>query len=382
MDHAPTAPRTGRRALAGAGLALACAWAAGCSSAPPAPSSEPRASDARATFEARGAPEAPPLSAVESSALRERAIAALEDLAFDDWALIRANAVEAMQASPSRVEPLARAAMADENLGVRFTGAMTVGKLRLSRSVEPARALLNDPSDQVRLAAIFALARNGEPVDQGPLGAALAHGTAGQRMNAAYILGELGNTSAAPMLRDAWRRAGDSSEDVLRPIERRLLRLQIAEALIKLGDARSIDTVRAALYPSSVDEAEAAALAAQILGEVRAEAAVAELIEIVEATLTGRADRRRDPSRIEFLYPPELRLAAATALARMGYPDGAFLVPLFEGDPEPARRAQVATLAGESGRSDAARRLDAMLEGDPSPVVRVAAAAAILRVTR
>lgn len=340
-----------------AALLLSMIAVTGCNSSDPA--------------EAGAIASAPPQrSAVERSTLRETAIEELEEAAFSEFAILRANGLEGLQPARSRAEPIARAALVDENIGVRFTGAMTVGKLRLRQSAELARPLLDDPDVSVRIAAIFALAANNVDVDQSPLGDALLDGTPRARLHAAFVLGELGNESAIPLLREASRRAQVGSGMPLPPAQQRLLRLQIAEALVKLGETNAGDTLRAALYPSAIEELEASVMAAQSLGEVGDESAVAELIQLLEA-------RRMDSD--EPLYPVELRLAAATAVAKLGYPDGSYVGWDVEADESEVIRAQVAFLYGATGGPDDVTRLERMLREDESPLVRVAAAASILQ---
>ena len=336
---------------------------AGTGSSPrPLPTS-PREKDAQKTTIAR-------------SALRERAIALLEDAAFDSWALVRANALEGLQDAPSRAEPIARAAMVDENLGVRFVGAMTVGELRLRASLAQVRPLLNDPDESVRIAAIYALAVNNAPVDRDPIARAVISAPLRTRAQAAFILGELGDASAIPLLRDAARRLGGPEAEMFSAAQRRILRLQISEALARLGESDALHTLRAALYPASPDEFEASVLAIQILGRLKDEDSVAQLIQLIEYT-TPNSPRDADPMRRIYVYPPEVRLAAATSLARMGYPDGGYVGRQYDTSPEEALRAQAAFLYGAIGGPDEAARLQTMLD-DPSILVRIAAAAGVL----
>ena len=363
------ASNTSRIGSLGMAAAVACAAMLGAGATPPAVAQAP------------GAPAAPsesrpdPLSRIARSALRERAIGVLEEAAFDEWALARANALEALQRVPRRAEPIARAALVDENLGVRFVGAMTVGELRLSGSIAQVRPLLRDPDPSVRVAAIYALARNNAEVNQTPLAEALMDGEFRVRSQAAFVLGELGNRSAVALLRTAARRLSGPEGEVFSAAERRVLRLQIAEALATLGETDVLHSLRAALYPSSPDEFEATALAIQIIGRLKDRDSAAQLIQLVEYATPETA--KRDLEDRVFLYPPEVRLAAATSLALMGYRDGAFVGAAYESDPSEAVRAQVAFLYGAIGEAPEIRRLEAMLD-DPSILVRIAAGAGLL----
>src|SRR5690606_34077715 len=97
-----------------------------------------------------------------------------------------------------------------------------------------------------------------------------------------------------------------------------------------------------------------------------------------------------DPRRKIFLQPIELRLAAATALAKMGEVGGVYVADSALTSPNPAVRAQASFLYEAASRARdrsvngrSARRLDlAKLESlmsDPNPMVRVSAAAGLLR---
>jgi len=319
-----------------------------------------------------------PLTSIEASELREKSIAILEQAAFNPWALLRANAIEGLQAAPARAEPIVRAGLADENIGVRFAAAMTVGQLEIHALRIQVAGLANDPDPCVVAASIYARARLGESPDPTPLANMLMYGDARTRANAAFILGELGDRSAAPMLRDAANRLSAPGGDLaIGPAASRLLRLHVASALVKLGDTQMIQTIRAALYPSVVEEMEDAVLAAQLLGELKDEGSIAQLVKIVEYRVTGRDDRRSFDGDA-FLYPIELRLAAATTLAKLGQPDGVFVGLMSQTSPEPEVRAQITFLYAAVGGPPAARKLAVMLD-DPDPQVRVAASANLIR---
>lgn len=349
-------------------------WGGVCAGSEQESAGAPERIDARPAAQDE-APKRDPRGRIARSALRERAIGLLEEAAFDEWALARANALEALQRVPRRAEPIARAALVDPNLGVRFVGAMTIGELRLSGSTAQVRPLLNDPDPSVRIAAIYALARNAEQVNQTPLADALMEGPARVRSQAAFVLGELGNPSAVPLLRTAARRLASAEGDALASADRRVLRLQIAEALANLGQTDVLHSLRAALYPSSPDEFEATALAIQIIGRLEDRDSAAQLIQLIEYATPETA--KRDPEDRVHLYPPEVRIAAATSLAKMGYADGAYVGAAYEADPNEAIRAQVAFLYGAIGGDQEIRRLEGMLE-DESILVRIAASAGLL----
>jgi HEAT repeat protein len=319
-----------------------------------------------------------PLTQIEASQMREKAIAVLESAAFDPWAMLRANAIEGLGAAPARAEPIVRAGLADENPGVRYVAAITAGQLGFTSVRDALTSMLDDPDESVQSAAIFALVKLGDEPDRTPLARHLLKSDARVRANAAFVLGELGDSSAEPMLRDAGKRlAAPGGDPTIGPGASRLLRLHMALALAKLGDKEMVQTLRAALYPSAVEEIEGAVLAAQMLGELRDEGSLAQLVRMVEYRTDGREDWRRFDGQ-PFLYPIELRLAAATSLAKMGQPDGVYVGLLAEREATALVRSQIAFLYGAVGGPPASRKLAAMLE-DPDPAVRVAAAANLVR---
>lgn len=298
---------------------------------------------------------------VERSALRERALTLLADATRGADPQLRANAIEGMQAAPTRLEPFVRLGLTDPNLGVRYTAAVTAGKAKLISLAPEIRPLLSDPSQVVRAAAVFALTTLGEQPDPSVLANLLAGNDLRARAQAAYLLGELRNPSAVAMLRESARRVPTKAPLV----EVQFLRLQIAEALVKLGDQSSIEILRAALYPARPEDLESTALAVQIIGQVQDRRSVDQLIYL---TAQDGADR----------MPAEVRLAAAASLAQLGQPQGSFIADEQLSNPMPALRAQCAYVLGETAQAGALAKLDA-LQKDNAGLVRVAAAAATLK---
>jgi len=257
----------------------------------------------------------------------------------------------------------------DENVGVRYTAATSVGILRLTSSVEHVKPLLHDPDPRVRAAAIFAINQTGQQVNLNPLASILETRDSRLRSQVVWLIGEMNNSSAIPMLRDI---ANDKTWGT--PTEDRLLRIQVAEALVKLGDTDAISSIRAALYPSSESEFELAVLAVQIIGEVKDRATSAQLVTLIQAEAEGST-----PRKPIYLYPAELRLAAAASLAQMGFDDGTYVADAYlnaEGD---AIRAQAAFVLAEIGHPANLPKLRTLLD-DRSPLVQLYAAAAILKI--
>ncbi|MDX2116116.1 MAG: HEAT repeat domain-containing protein [Planctomycetota bacterium] len=323
---------------------------------------------------------------VSRSALREQALQMLTEAALSTEPLIRANALEALQAAPNRAENIFRAGLQDENPGVRFVAAYSVGQLKLRSSATFIEPLLSDPDPRVRAAAIFALTALKKTVDPSPLATMLDDADPLVRGEAARILGELKNPSAIPMLKAATARAdrrnatvyGASDERVYQA--ERVFQLQVAEALVKLGDQQSVHALRAALYPATREGFESAALAAVMLGNLNDQKASSQLVDLIEQRVPGSPESK-DPRQAQYVQPREVRLAAAGALARMGFPDGLYVAEMYAGDEDPAVRAQAAYVQGEAGKKASLPALEEAMR-DPSPLVRVAAAAAVLKATK
>lgn len=316
-------------------------------------------------------------SRLTRSAMRERAITVLSEAALSDVALLRAHALEGYTGAPRRAETVARASIEDPNPGVRAVAATVVGRLGLKSSAPLLRPLLSDPDARVRAAAIYGMRINGLEVDPTPLSRMIMSRDPMVRRQAAFVLGELGESSAAGLLDESLQMVpvGDSAQD-------RLLRLEIANAMFKLGRGEAVHHIRAALYPQNREGVEAAVFAARLIGELGNRDTSRQLVEIVEQDVpeTGSYERLTDPSHT-YVYPPELRLAASQALAEMGFRDGRFVADTYREHADPAVRAQVARLYGVIGDGASFARLDTMLN-DESESVRVSAAAAIVDAVR
>lgn len=328
---------------------------------------------------------------------KPRAYAIVEAGGRHEQARVRLAALEAAQYAPDAARDLARMGLGDENPAVRFAALVTIGKAQLRGLAEAASDLQQDENESVRAAAIFALKRCGREVDLSPLASMLTSGDAGARANAAMLIGQLGDVQAIGMLRES---AGSPMPRVA-PAERTWVRLQFAEAMIRLdpNDPEVLGTIRAGMY-SNLDDVRV--LSMQILGEIQDNSVHGGLAHIAT----------RD-------NPIQIKIAAAQALARIGDRQGqpilldgsAYTEQELEEELERyARRtggsgaeakvirellndkalreraaaevrAQAAVALGWIETKKSARRLDKLLD-DGDPIVQVAAASAVLRATR
>ncbi|MEL7473658.1 MAG: HEAT repeat domain-containing protein [Planctomycetota bacterium] len=303
---------------------------------------------------------------VRRSRLREQALDRLLEATRDRDPQMRWNALEALSVTPRRLEPLVLEALRDPNAGVRTVAATLVGREKLSGLTDQVWPLLQDASPYVRASAIYALRSNGAQPDPTPIGAMLtSHPSPRVRAHAAFLIGEMGNTSALSML----RQAAATTDAPGSQSERRLLELQIAEAMVKLGDEGQIQTLRSALYPSRPEELEATLLALQALGEVGDRRQVDELLAVA---------RYRDETGAPM--PAEVRLTAGQSLLKLGERGAVQLADEHRFDAAGRIRALAAIAYGASANLETLPKLEAML-GDPEPVVQIAAAAGILRIS-
>jgi HEAT repeat protein len=301
------------------------------------------------------------ISTQEFNASRGYAVELLMTMTDSQQPEIRANAIEALSAEPTRLEPVVAIALDDPNEGVRSVAAMVAGRSSLESLTPTIRQLRHDPSPYVRASSIYAMARMGEHIDPSELASILFEGENTRiRAHAAYILGELGDESAIPMLKQAYLTPVRQAQ----AIELKLLRLQIAEALYKLGDESSIDSIRAALYPSRPEELEATALAVQIIGEIRDRGSIDQLIYLVN----GASEQS---------MPAEVRLAIASSLASMGLNEGGYVADEYADNAQPVIRAQAASVYGKTGQMQNLEKLNDLMR-DPSVLTRVSAAGAVL----
>lgn len=298
-------------------------------------------------------PAGPPPTAKQVLAVvRDRAIEQVLLSARSGDPFLRANAIEAMQPLPDRALPLAQLGLDDEHPVVRFAALVTIGKLNPPGMGDLVRGMLDDPSASVRGAAMFAGRKLGLDVPIDGLAPMLTSRDPGVRANAALLLGMMGDPSAIPMMQELAQvpmpRAGAAAQAVAR--------IQMSEAVLKLGDNRALDAIRAGAYSSH------------------------DVVRVLSVTVMGKTgDRRMAPAIRQMLEDPpiELQLAAAEALARMGWDDG--LPQMLEGARSEitAVRAQAAFGLGLVHDPRAATALVAMLD-DPAEQVRLSAAAAIL----
>ncbi|RPG16293.1 MAG: HEAT repeat domain-containing protein [Phycisphaera sp. TMED9] len=277
-------------------------------------------------------------------------------------AVIRANAFEALEGNPEALYEVAPLGFIDENRGVRFIATMSVGDAGLDGLAALIEPLVLDPSDSVRASAIYALNALDQYADPSPLGGMVFSNSPEIRGNAYLVLGLMGNPTAIPVIK-ANLGKGMRLENAMRV---RLTELQAAEALVRLGDEDSIEPIRAALF-TPVEQGEITVLACDMLGRLGDEQARSMLFRLIVAS--GNQSR-----------PPEIQMAAAAALFRLGppLPNELSSVVLSQVNArDPRRRLQAAAILGIVPGPGALAALEGLLT-DAEPMVRTAAAGSIL----
>jgi hypothetical protein len=152
--------------------------------------------------------------------------------------------------------------------------------------------------------------------------------------------------------------------DLINPIRVRLIGLAASEALVKLGEQREIEPIRAALF-APPEQAELTVVACGAIGRLKDEVARPMLQRLLSVQGEG-------------LRVPEIRLSAAIALMELGASSDLALVVSREylTNTDPRVRSLVASLLGKARSPESAAVLTNLIR-DADPTVQVAAAAGI-----
>ena len=291
-------------------------------------------------------PPPPPAKAQALDAsLRQRA---KEELAKDvdsNDAVVRANAIEAIQDSVGdEGKDAIENGLSDPSPLVRFSAAMATGTLRLADARIGLLGLVNDPNPHVRIGVRYALHRLGDTHLSHELETTSRDFDPHVRADTALALGLLGEKSALNVLEPMLT---DPDPDV---------RIQVAEAMWRLGSEEGLTNLVAGSVSSYADDQIICLLALAAPKDYR----VAEHLH----------------GRLTADYP-QVALAAARGLGELGS-DAGYGVAMADLKSKDPRIVVMAALAlGAIGRSDAQPLLSPLLaDGDQS--VRLAAATAIL----
>jgi len=289
----------------------------------------------------------------------------------------RASAAQALaHVEDARASTWILAALNDPDQWVRYFAARSIGRRPFPESVDAlGRLAESDPANQVRIAAIEALARIGgarvmailaglvesndidlaraalaglghigHPDALPPLLATVRSGDPDRRMHAVRALGERGGEDALDSLR--WVAASDTDERVVQAA---------IDALARLATAGAIDTLVALTSDPARRDACVAALAR--LGK--------EHIEVIGCAWD--------------LAAPEARQALVAVLGRMKQPRASELLSAALDDPDDSVRLAAVNALAHLGSRAQERKLVTMARADSDPKVRRAAQKALQR---
>lgn len=306
------------------------------------------------------------LPVTSSGNAKAAAVELLQSATRSKVPVFRANACEALISSPPDLHAVVVPLLSDENRGVRFVAATSIGRASLGDLADHVQPLLLDESPSVRAAAMYTLTKLGRQIDLSPLAAMVRSDDPEIRSNAYMVLGEIGNKSAVGLIRDS---LGKGMRQV-NPARVRICELQASEALVRLGQADGIEPIRAALFAPG-EQSEFTALAAQQAGRLKDDGSRAILMRLIDAS--GVSAR-----------PTEVRIVCAAALAQISTVDAPQIIKIarvYIQDREPDVRGQAALAYAWAGGPAAVPDLQRLLF-DQDPSVQLAAAKAILIATR
>ena len=272
---------------------------------------------------------------------------------------IRANAIEVVSGTRQvLMMPKVQKLLADEAVPVRFAAALAVGDLEYGLARKDVAVLLNDPNPNAKIAACYAMVRLGYADYYKVITNAVASTDQTVRANAALLLGKSGRQEGIRFL--YWTLQRDDSAD--------MVILQAAESIAMLGDHRIYPKLWTRLISAYADDR---VVGIQAMGALGTDEAKNALITMLDDGV------------------PEVRLAAAEQLGKLGDPIGEPEVlevfkknVMAEMDAQGRERVKIlAALAiGEVGTEPPAKYLPSLLQ-DASKRVRLAAARAVLRRT-
>ena len=261
--------------------------------------------------------------------------------------LLRGNAIEALQNGEGmRAKAYFLSGLKSNDPPVRFASAMAIGQLRIADAGADLRRMINDSDPLVSVGVRYALHRLGETQYTRDLQETARDPSRDVRGATAVVLGMLGEPTATRILRPMLRDPEDG------------VRIQAAEALWRLGQEDGLKSLVAASASGYVD-----------------------LQCVAMLGLAAPRDRRvlghvRSGLTADF---PEAQLVAARAAGMLGSDMGYAVAAGFVRSADPRQRMLAAMALGAIGRADAQSMLSELLKDKDAPVVRLAAAQALLQ---
>ena len=278
--------------------------------------------------------------------LRSQALQELTRAFQSNDPVMRANSVEASQRTlGDGATDRILLALGDRDGLVRFAGAMAAGALKLEAARAKLLTMTQDPNTNVDVAVRYALHRLGDYRLSHDFERYATNADGRVRANTVLALGLLGEPSAVNILR------------FLRADPDPAVRIQVAEAMYKLGDENARARLVAGTVSSYPDDQIVSLLALASTHDHR-------VIQNLRGQLTSDYT--------------EVTLAAARACGMVGSDDGMQVALNCVTSADPRQRGMAALALGAIGRADAQPALNRLLH-DKDAAVRLSAATAILQ---
>ena len=290
---------------------------------------------------------APPVRAVTIGQEQvDAAVAELRAAAKSPDGMIRAHAIEAMRlTTPARFEREIIAGLTDPAPVARIAAAMAAGELKLSAAHPTLLTMVGDEDDSVQIATRFALHRLGDTRFSRDLELFVQSDKARVRGMTVLALGLLEEPSTMRLLRPM---QGDRDA---------LVRLQVAEAMWRMGNKQGLANLAAAAVSAYPDDQMIAFLA---LAQPRDR----RIIEHVRGGLVADYE--------------EARLVAARAMGMLGSDEGYTIAAAGAKSVDPRKRTLAALAFGAIGRADAIDQVGPLVK-DANADVRIAGASAVIQ---
>jgi len=304
-----------------------------------------------------GCESAFPLADSTDSALQSKAYEIIYTGLNDADPIIRSNAIEVVGTTRLiRLMPRVVQLFRDPVVPVRFQALIAAGDMQYAMASRDIQQIYGEARENinVRMAAAYALVQLGSPQHADYYRQQIKHPDATIRANAAMLIGKTGQRSGLPLLE--WAINNPQSDE--------RVRLQALESLAMLQSPTVYEKIWTRLISAFADDR---IMGIQAMAHLRSQKAVSAIGTMLDDEI------------------PEVRLAAAEQLGKLGDPIGESVVlevleKPVSGDLATQMRTKImATLAvGEINSESLSRHLPKLLK-DPSRIVQLAAAKAVFR---
>ena len=289
--------------------------------------------------------------------LRQQALEIVRTGLKDENGLIRSHAVEVVSASNTKeLMPTVAILLSDQSIAVRFATAVAVGDTAYSPAAGAVKRLLDEPNENTKMAAAYALTKLGRTEYGNFIRSLLKSKDQTVRANAALLLGKMGDKSDIALL----------YQTLQDPYSFDKVKIQTIESIARLGDKNIYrGKLWALLISKQADDRVMGIRAMGALGTTEAKNAIATMLD--DDVL-------------------EVRLCAAEELGRLGDTtgDSEILSYFAENLPNLDKTSMANTIAtmaiGRIGGPSLTRFLPRLLQSK-SKEVRLSAAQSVLLLT-